>query len=163
MYVSSLEPVRAGADADGSDRRETPRSNPRRTRTTPPRIMNRQFSAFKAPVTGETLLEYSCPKIHVRRQASPHPSSTPPVLRRRRQPQVLWVSFGASGLIKKSRSASTPSEVSTKNRGTSCRSLYTRDRRALAALSHGIRGKRGTLAIRCSERQPDARPSESCG
>lgn len=41
--------------------------------------------------------------------------------------QVPWISFGAcSGLIKKSRSASTLSEVSTKSRGTSCRSLRPR-------------------------------------
>ena len=78
--------------------------------------------------------------------------------------QVPWMSCGAcSGLIKRSSSASTLSAVSTKSRGTSCRSLCTRGRQALAVLARGIRGKQGTPAIRCSERPPDARPSESRG
>ena len=78
--------------------------------------------------------------------------------------QVPRVSLDAcSDFIKKSRSASTPSAVSTKSRGMSCRSLCTRDRRTFAALSCGSHGKRGKPAIRYSERQPDARPSEFRG
>jgi hypothetical protein len=78
--------------------------------------------------------------------------------------QVSWVSVDAcSDFIKKSGSASTPSEVSTKSRGTSYPSLCTRGRRPFAALSRGSRGKRGKPAIRYSERQPDARPSEFRG